>query len=76
MDAARRDEKNFRSSTRDVRRILDDFKTKGVDGIVLDLSKNGGGSLTEAINLTGLFIDSGPVVQVKNSDGSVQGLRR
>ena len=39
---------------------------------MLDLSKNGGGSLTEAINLTGLFIDSGPVVQVKNSDGSVQ----
>ena len=46
--------------------------TKGVDGLVLDLSKNGGGSLTEAINLTGLFIDRGPVVQVKNSDGSVQ----
>ena len=39
---------------------------------MLDLSKNGGGSLTEAINLTGLFIDRGPVVQVKNSDGSVQ----
>ena len=72
MDAARRDERDYRSSTRDVRRIINDFKAKGVDGIVLDLSKNGGGSLTEAINLTGLFIDSGPVVQVKNSDGSVQ----
>jgi len=72
MDAARRDQRDYRSSTRDVRRIIDDFKDKSVDGIVLDLSKNGGGSLTEAINLTGLFIDRGPVVQVKNADGSVQ----
>jgi carboxyl-terminal processing protease len=72
MDSAKKGGTNFRSSTRDVQRILEDFKTKGVDGLVLDLSKNGGGSLTEAINLTGLFIDRGPVVQVKNSDGSVQ----
>ncbi|MGI9471124.1 MAG: carboxy terminal-processing peptidase [Rubripirellula sp.] len=72
MESARQDKQNFRSSTRDVRRIIDDFKGKDIDGIVLDLSKNGGGSLTEAINLTGLFIDRGPVVQVKNSDGSVQ----
>ncbi len=73
MDGAKRNrDGNFRSSTRDVRRIIQDFKSKGIDGIVLDLSKNGGGSLNEAINLTGLFIDRGPVVQVKNSDGSVQ----
>lgn len=72
MDAARKGAGNYRSSTRDVRNILLDFQNQGVDGIVLDLSKNGGGSLTEAINLTGLFIDRGPVVQVKNSDGSVQ----
>ncbi len=72
MDAAKQDKRDFRSSTRDVRKILFEFKEQGVDGIVLDLSKNGGGSLTEAINLTGLFIDRGPVVQVKNSDGSVQ----
>ena len=72
MDAARQEKADFRSSTRDVRRILIDFQEKGVDGLVLDLSKNGGGSLTEAINLTGLFIDRGPVVQVKNSDGSIQ----
>ncbi|MCG8651756.1 MAG: carboxy terminal-processing peptidase, partial [Pirellulales bacterium] len=51
---------------------IQDFKVKGVDGIVLDLSKNGGGSLTEAINLTGLFIDHGPVVQVKNANGSIE----
>ncbi|WP_145178386.1 carboxy terminal-processing peptidase [Rubripirellula lacrimiformis] len=72
MESARQDKQDFRSSTRDVRRILQDFQAKQVDGVVLDLSKNGGGSLTEAINLTGLFIDRGPVVQVKNSDGSVQ----
>ena len=72
MESARQNKKDYRSSTRDVRRILEEFKSKGVDGVVLDLSRNGGGSLTEAISLTGLFIDSGPVVQVKNSDGSVQ----
>lgn len=72
MESARQEKRDFRSSTRDVRRILFDFQQKGVDGVVLDLSKNGGGSLTEAINLTGLFIDRGPVVQVKNADGSVQ----
>ncbi len=72
MQAAKLQRRDYRSSTRDVRRILEDFKEQGVDGVVLDLSKNGGGSLTEAINLTGLFIDRGPVVQVKNADGSVQ----
>lgn len=72
MESARENRSDFRSSTRDVERILEDFQSKGVDGVVLDLSKNGGGSLTEAISLTGLFIDRGPVVQVKNADGSVQ----
>ncbi|MCC9655924.1 carboxy terminal-processing peptidase [Rhodopirellula halodulae] len=72
MEAARRNERDYRSSTRDVERILYDFKEQNVGGVVLDLSRNGGGSLTEAISLTGLFIDRGPVVQVKNSDGSVQ----
>ncbi len=72
MESAKENRTDFRSSTRDVERILQDFRSKGVDGVVLDLSKNGGGSLTEAISLTGLFIDRGPVVQVKNSDGSVQ----
>ncbi len=72
MEGARRNTVDHRSSTRDVRRLLDGFRSEGVDGVVLDLSRNGGGSLTEAINLTGLFIDRGPVVQVKNSDGSIQ----
>ncbi|WP_231617781.1 carboxy terminal-processing peptidase [Novipirellula aureliae] len=72
MEAAKENKQDFRSSTRDVERILQDFRSQDVDGVVLDLGFNGGGSLTEAINLTGLFIDRGPVVQVKNSDGTVQ----
>ncbi|MCA9216478.1 MAG: carboxy terminal-processing peptidase [Planctomycetales bacterium] len=71
MEAARKRIPNFKSTTRDVRRILDDFNQKEVDVVVLDLRMNGGGSLTEAINLTGLFIDYGPVVQVKDSDSRV-----
>lgn len=72
MEAARQNRRDYRSSTRDVRRILEGFQSEGVECVVLDLSKNGGGSLTEAIDLTGLFIDQGPVVQVKSSDGSVE----
>ncbi|MCD0459237.1 carboxy terminal-processing peptidase [Roseiconus lacunae] len=72
MDGARENRPDFRSSTRDVRKILLDFKSQGVEGVVIDLSRNGGGSLTEAINLTGLFIDRGPVVQVKDSNDEVQ----
>jgi len=72
MEAARRGDPNFRSTTRDLKKILDDFNAKGVEAVVLDLRRNGGGSLTEAINTTGLFIDDGPVVQVKDSDGRVQ----
>ncbi len=71
MAGARQGLPDFRSTTRDVRRILDDFNSKGVDVVVLDLRRNGGGSLQEAINLTGLFIDQGPVVQVKDADGRI-----
>lgn len=65
-------EKDFRSTTRDVRAILQDLTDKGVDGVVVDLRQNGGGSLTEATELTGLFIERGPVVQVKDHDGLVE----
>jgi carboxyl-terminal processing protease len=61
-----------KSATEDVRKILKEFKAKNVDGLVLDLRHNGGGSLREALSLTGLFIDQGPVVQVKDYDGKVQ----
>jgi carboxyl-terminal processing protease len=72
MEGARKNVEDFRSTTRDVRAIIADFRAKGIDAVVLDLRRNGGGSLTEAINLTGLFIDQGPVVQVKEPDGAVQ----
>lgn len=62
----------FKSTTADVRRILDDFTAKGVDAVILDLRRNGGGSLPEAIECSGLFIDSGPVVQTKLPDGRVK----
>ncbi len=62
----------YKSTTRDVKRLISELKTEGVDGIVMDLRNNGGGSLAEAIDLTGLFIKEGPVVQVKNSLGKVE----
>ena len=65
---------NGRSTTRDVKKIIDRFNTEGVDGLILDLRMNGGGSLPEAIDLTGLFIDLGPVVQVKNPMGEIEEL--
>lgn len=72
MDADRDNVSGFRSTTRDVSKILANFRQQEVDVVVLDLSRNGGGSLTEAISLTGLFIDTGPVVQVKDLRGQVQ----
>ena len=72
MAGARLGLPDFKSTTRDVRNILEGFKADGVDAVVLDLRRNGGGSLTEAISLTGLFIPEGPVVQVKDSEGRVQ----
>ncbi len=67
-----RGEKDFRSTTRDVRRLLGELEAAKVDGVVIDLRNNGGGSLSEATELTGLFIDQGPVVQVKDSFGKVE----
>ena len=63
---------NYRSTTRDVRRLLGELTTAGVDGIVLDLRDDGGGYLPEATALTGLFINKGPVVQLKDTTGRVE----
>lgn len=62
---------DYASATRDVARLLQRFRADKVDGVVLDLRNNGGGSLNEAVELTGLFIDKGPVVQVRESGGRV-----
>ena len=63
---------NYRSTTRDVHRLLGELTSAGVDGVVLDLRDDGGGYLPEATALTGLFIDKGPVVQLKDSTGRVE----
>ena len=69
IDARRRRDSDYASATRDVARMLAQFRAQKMDGVVLDLRGNGGGSLSEAIELTGLFIDKGPVVQVRESGG-------
>lgn len=72
LKAARQGDKDYRSTTRDVRALLEDLKSDGMDGLVIDLRGNGGGALSEANQLVGLFIESGPTVQVRGPDGSVQ----
>lgn len=72
MDAKAKGDTNFKSTTRDVRKLLDEMKDKDLDGVVIDLRTNGGGSLDEAIELTGLFIDSGPVVQIRTRSGHIK----
>jgi carboxyl-terminal processing protease len=63
---------NYRSTTRDVRKLIDELKTENIDGMVLDLRNNGGGSLTEANSLVGLFIETGPTVQIRSANGDVE----
>src|SRR3954471_17179714 len=63
--------KDYRSATRDVARLLDGLKKEKVDSVLIDLRNNGGGSLTEAVDLTGLFIDRGPVLQQRNAKGQI-----
>ncbi|MDR0931474.1 MAG: carboxy terminal-processing peptidase [Victivallales bacterium] len=62
---------DFKSCTRDVKKILADFKKDKVDAVIMDLRRNGGGSLPEAITLTGLFIPSGPVVQIRSANQKI-----
>ena len=64
-------EKDYKSTTNDVKKILENFNEDHVDGVIIDLRRNGGGFLNEAITLTGLFIDTGPVVQIRSSNGKV-----
>jgi carboxyl-terminal processing protease len=72
FEGARRREEGFSSTTSDVKKFVEELKAEKVQGIVIDLRDNGGGSLTEAIDLTGLFIPKGPVVQVKESTGETE----
>ena len=63
--------KDYKSARRDVARLLEELKQQGVDGVLIDLRNNGGGSLVEAVELSGLFIGKGPVVQQRNAQGEV-----
>ena len=71
FDAMRRGDKEYKSTTRDVRKLLEELQEEGVDGLVVDLRNNGGGSLQEANELTGLFIEYGPTVQIRHSSRRV-----
>ena len=65
-------EKDYSSTSHDVKRLLGELKAEHVDGIIMDLRNNGGGSLKEAEDLTGLFVPEGPVVQIRDPNGAVQ----
>ena len=71
FDAKRKGDKDFKSATRDVARLLAELKKEKVDSVLIDLRNNGGGSLSEAVELTSLFIGKGPVVQQRNSQGKI-----
>ncbi len=72
FDAYKNGDPNYTSTTRDVKRLITELQSEKMDGLVLDLRNNGGGSLAEAIDLTGLFIKDGPVVQVKSSGNKIE----
>lgn len=74
-EGQRRGDPNYGSTTRDVEKILADFRAKGVQSLVIDLRRNGGGSLDEALQLTGLFLPGGPVVQIRSRDDKIEVLR-
>jgi len=67
-------DKNYTSTTKDVKRLIAELEEEGIDGLIIDLRNNGGGHLTEATALSGLFIDNGPVVQLRNSNGRISRL--
>ena len=69
--ALSRGDKDFTSTTKDVKRLIGQLEKEGIDGLVIDLRGNGGGHLTEATALSGLFIDNGPVVQLRNGSGRI-----
>jgi len=71
FEARRKGEADYKSASRDVARLLGELKAEKVDAVLMDLRNNGGGSLTEAIELTGLFVDTGPVVQQRDADGDI-----
>ncbi|MCK5664246.1 MAG: carboxy terminal-processing peptidase [Thiotrichaceae bacterium] len=72
--AAQAGNPDYKSTTRDVKKLIDELKQDNIDGLIIDLRNNGGGSLQEVNTLVGLFIKSGPTVQIKAGDGRIQQL--
>ena len=72
FEGAQQEKNDYRSTSRDVEKLLQEFKTAKVDGVVIDLRSNGGGSLYEAVKTVGLFINKGPVVLVSDAQGGVR----
>lgn len=72
IEARRKGDKNYRSASRDVAKLIAELKQDKIDGVLIDLRNNGGGSLSEAIDLTGLFVGKGPVVQQRNANGEIK----
>jgi carboxyl-terminal processing protease len=72
FEGRKNEERNFKSSSADTLREIESVKKAGAEAIVVDLRNNGGGSLDEAVTISGLFIKSGPVVQIRNSEGRAQ----
>lgn len=71
FEALRNRDPDYRSTTNDTRKILRDFQEQGVDAVIIDLRNNGGGSLLESATLTDIFVDPGPVVQIRDSENNV-----
>jgi carboxyl-terminal processing protease len=67
-------DKDYASTTKDVKRLIGELEAQGIDGLIIDLRNNGGGHLTEATALSGLFIDNGPVVQLRNANARISRL--
>lgn len=72
FEAQARNDKEIKNTTSDVKKLITNLQQQNIDGLIIDLRSNGGGSLQEAIRLTGLFIDQGPVVQVRQSNGYIE----
>nr|WP_255537817.1 carboxy terminal-processing peptidase [Motiliproteus sp. SC1-56] len=72
FNALREGDPDYRSTTKDVEKMLQELQAEGIEGLIIDLRGNGGGALREAVELAGLFIPQGPVVQIKDSSGRVR----
>lgn len=72
FEARQKGDKNYRGASRDVAKLLEELKQENVDGVLIDLRDNGGGSLSEAVEMTGLFVGKGPVVQQRNAEGEIR----